>query len=204
MDLQVGGTPEFRVTRTGSVVVNGSTSTYQMHVVGTGSLLALGEESFTTGRQMLFGIDGSGNGEIQSVQQGTSYRNLSINPLGGNVGIATSSPTSTLHANGSVAKAITTKTATYTLTSSDHTVIFNLNGNATANLPDATTCTGRIYMIKINRTNTTDTLTIDPNGTQTIDGFTTYALQCQYAVIIQSDGSNWQILGDFANGTNCL
>jgi len=204
MDLQVGGTPEFRVTRTGNVVVNGSTSTYQMHVVGTGSLLALGEESFTTGRQMLFGIDGSGNGEIQSVQQGTSYRNLSINPLGGNVGIATSSPTSTLHANGSVAKAITTKTATYTLTSSDHTVIFNLNGNATANLPDATTCTGRIYMIKINRTNTTDTLTIDPNGTQTIDGFTTYALQCQYAVIIQSDGSNWQILGDFANGTNCL
>ena len=204
MDLQVGGTPEFRVTRTGNVVVNGSTSTYQMHVVGTGSLLALGEESFTTGRQMLFGIDGSGNGEIQSVHQGTSYRNLSINPLGGNVGIATSSPTSTLHANGSVAKAITTKTATYTLTSSDHTVIFNLNGNATANLPDATTCTGRIYMIKINRTNTTDTLTIDPNGTQTIDGFTTYALQCQYAVIIQSDGSNWQILGDFANGTNCL
>jgi hypothetical protein len=204
MDLQVGGTPEFRVTRTGNVVVNGSTSTYQMHVVGTGSLLALGEESFTTGRQMLFGIDGSGNGEIQSVHQGTSYRNLALNPLGGNVGIATSSPTSTLHANGSVAKAITTKTATYTLTSSDHTVIFNLNGNATANLPDATTCTGRIYMIKINRTNTTDTLTIDPNGTQTIDGFTTYALQCQYAVIIQSDGSNWQILGDFANGTNCL
>ncbi len=204
MDLQVGGTPEFRVTRTGNVVVNGSTSTYQMHVVGTGSLLALGEESFTTGRQMLFGIDGSGNGEIQSVQQGTSYRNLSINPLGGNVGIATSSPTSTLNVNGSVAKAITTKTATYTLTSSDHTVIFNLNGNATANLPDATTCTGRIYMIKINRTNTTDTLTIDPNGTQTIDGFTTYALQCQYAVTIQSDGSNWQIVGDFGAGLNCL
>jgi len=99
MDLQVGGTPEFRVTRTGNVVVNGSTSTYQMHVVGTGSLLALGEESFTTGRQMLFGIDGSGNGEIQSVQQGTSYRNLSLNPLGGNVGIATSSPTSTLSVN---------------------------------------------------------------------------------------------------------
>jgi hypothetical protein len=204
MDLQVGGTPEFRVTRTGNVVVNGSTSTYQMHVVGTGSLLALGEESFTTGRQMLFGIDGSGNGEIQSVHQGTSYRNLALNPLGGNVGIATSSPTSTLHANGSVAKAITTKTATYTLTSSDHTVIFNLNGNATANLPDATTCTGRIYMIKINRTNTTDTLTIDPNGTQTIDGFTTYALQCQYAVTIQSDGSNWQIVGDFGAGLNCL
>lgn len=122
----------------------------------------------------------------------------------GYVGINQGTPTSMFHVQGSIAPAITTKTATYTLTGDDHTVIFNLNGNATANLPDATTCTGRIYVIKINRTNVADTLTIDPNGAQTIDGFASYGLQCQYAVTIQSDGSNWQIVGDFGAGLNCL
>ena len=123
---------------------------------------------------------------------------------GGNVGINTQTPNSTFDVAGSVAAAIAIKTATYTLTSSDYTVVFDLNGNATANLPDATTCKGRIYVIKINRTNVSDVLTIDPNGAQTIDGNATYDLQCQQAITIQSDGSNWRIIGDFLGGLNCL
>jgi hypothetical protein len=90
------------------------------------------------------------------------------------------------------------------LDATDYTVVFDLNGNATANLPDATTIPGRIYVIKINRTNVGDTLTIDPNGAQTIDGAATLAIQCQYAVTIQSDGTNWRIIGDYAQGINCL
>jgi hypothetical protein len=109
-----------------------------------------------------------------------------------------------LHVAGSLRLPITTKTATYTLDASDYTVVFDLNGNATANLPDATTIPGRIYVIKINRTSVTDTLTIDPNGAQTIDGNATIAIQCQYAVTIQSDGTNWRIIGDYAQGLNCL
>jgi len=91
--------------------------------------------------------------------------------------------------------------ATYTATTSDDYFINITTGTFTLNLPTAATPYGQVYVIK---NSGTGTITVDPNGTQTIDGFTTYALQCQYAVIIQSDGSNWQILGDFANGTNCL
>lgn len=122
----------------------------------------------------------------------------------GDFAIGATSANSKLHVAGSLRLPITTKTGTYTLDATDYTVVFNLNGNATANLPDATTIPGRIYVIKINRTNVADTLTIDPNGAQTIDGNGTIAIQCQYAVTIQSDGTNWRIIGDYAQGLNCL
>jgi hypothetical protein len=122
----------------------------------------------------------------------------------GDFAIGATSANSKLHVAGSLRLPITTKTTTYTLDATDYTVVFNLNGNATANLPDATTISGRIYVIKINRTNVGDTLTIDPNGAQTIDGAATLAIQCQYAVTIQSDGTNWRIIGDYAQGLNCL
>ena len=122
----------------------------------------------------------------------------------GNVGIGTTSPSSTLHTNGSVAAKYVSKTATYTLDATDYTVVFNVSSAVTANLPDATTCTGRIYVIKVNNTTNTSAVTIDPNGAQTIDGNATYAIQCQYGIMIQSDGSNWRIIADFGAGLNCL
>jgi hypothetical protein len=123
---------------------------------------------------------------------------------GGYVGINEQSPNSYLHVKGSLRLPIAIKTATYTLTADDYTVVFDLNGNATANLPDATTIPGRIYVIKINRTNVANTLTIDPNGAQTIDGNATLDLQCQQAITIQSDGTNWRVIGDYLGGLNCL
>jgi hypothetical protein len=123
---------------------------------------------------------------------------------GGYVGINEQAPNSYLHVKGSLRLPIAIKTATYTLTADDYTVVFDLNGNATANLPDATTIPGRIYVIKINRTSVSDILTIDPNGAQTIDGNATLDLQCQQAITIQSDGTNWRVIGDYLGGLNCL
>ena len=41
----------------------------------------------------------------------------------------------------------------------------------------------------------TNTLTIDPNSTETIDGSTTFALNVQYqSITIVTDGSNWFII----------
>jgi hypothetical protein len=121
--------------------------------------------------------------------------------LGGNVGIGTDSPSSKLQILGSVAAPHTTKSANYTLDATDFTVGFDCASSRTANLPDATTCAGRIYVIYHYNTGMLGSryVTIDPNGSQTINGLTTFSLQYTYdfsSVIIQSNGSNWIIISD--------
>lgn len=77
-----------------------------------------------------------------------------------------------------------------TLSWSHHTVL--VNTTTEINLPSASTCTGREYIIK---NVGTGTVTIDPNGTQTIDGATTHVLDAQWEYVrIQSDGANWVII----------
>jgi hypothetical protein len=54
--------------------------------VATGTIVRLGEQSGTTGKQFLIGIDGtSGRTELQSVWQGTGFTSLALQPSGGNV-----------------------------------------------------------------------------------------------------------------------
>jgi hypothetical protein len=198
-----------------------STSSYSNFIVDTdnGISYRLQMVGFgTTASGTLIGINRAGNGflvksggllgigtrDANSLVFGTNETERMRITSGGYVGINEQTPNSYLHVKGSLRLPIAIKTATYTLTADDYTVVFDLNGNATANLPDATTIPGRIYVIKINRTNVADTLTIDPNGTQTIDGNATLDLQCQYAVTIQSDGTNWRVIGDYSFGLNCL
>jgi len=102
--------------------------------------------------------------------------------------------------SGSVSTPHTTKTANYTLTETDYTVGFDCASNRTAILPDATTCAGRIYVIYQYNTNLgARSVTLDGNGSQTINGLTTYNLlgYCDYSsVMIQSNGSNWIIIAN--------
>jgi hypothetical protein len=102
--------------------------------------------------------------------------------------------------SGSVSLPHTTKSANYTLTDSDYTVGFDCASNRTATLPDATTCAGRIYVIYQYNTNLgARSVTLDGNGSQTINGLTTYNLlgYCDYSsVMIQSNGSNWIIIAN--------
>ena len=123
---------------------------------------------------------------------------LVVDATNNRVGVGTNAPTSSLHVVGSVTKSHTTKTANYTMTESDYTVLCDTtSGGFTISLPAASGCSGRIYVIKkITGNSGTNNITIDPNGSETIDGATTYALQCRSNVIIQSDGSNWWILAE--------
>jgi hypothetical protein len=132
------------------------------------------------------------------VVDGNSER-MRINS-GGNVLIGTGSANSKLQVAGSFATPHTTKSANYTLDATDYTVGFDCASNRTANLPDATTCAGRIYVIYQYNTNTgTRYVTIDPNGSQTINGLTTVNFQSYgdfSSLMIQSTGSNWVIISD--------
>jgi hypothetical protein len=188
-DANTTGNNALIITRSGTTLSN-------MQLMPDGGNVGIGTSTIGSRLQV------NGNAAIgYSASTAAPSNGLAVS---GDVSIGTNTANSKLHVAGSLRLPITTKTATYTLDATDYTVVFDLNGNATANLPDATTIPGRIYVIKINRTSVTDTLTIDPNGAQTIDGNATIAIQCQYAVTIQSDGTNWRIIGDYAQGLNCL
>jgi hypothetical protein len=100
-----------------------------------------------------------------------------------------------------------TKSANYTLDATDYTVGFDCASNRTATLPDATTCQGRIYVIyQYNTGSGARSVTLDGNGSQTINGVTTYSLSpfCEYSsVMIQSNGANWIIISSNFT-TDCL
>ena len=88
-----------------------------------------------------------------------------------------------------------TVTGDYTAAGYTTILVNNSAADATITLPSASSSNERIYNIK--KINSTDTykVIIDGDGSETIDGATTYNLYLQYeSVKIQSDGSNWHIL----------
>jgi hypothetical protein len=106
--------------------------------------------------------------------------------------------TDQLQVNGSIQgngfdQAYTARTTTYTATTSDY-FIDCTTGTFTVNLFTAVGNTGRILIIK---NSGTGTITVDPNGSQTIDGATTQTLSTQWSrVHIISDGANWKIISN--------
>jgi hypothetical protein len=82
-----------------------------------------------------------------------------------------------------------------TLTTTDYTELVDCSSGArTITLPTAASASGRVYVIKkIDATG--NAVTIDGDGSETIDGATTQTLSSQYdAMMIQSDGTEWWIL----------
>lgn len=97
---------------------------------------------------------------------------------------------SELEVTGGVIMAYVAKTANYTLTSTDYTVDCT-SGTFTVTLPTAVGCTGKIYNIK----NTgTGVITIEGDGTETIDGSLFQTLIQWENLTVQSTGSAWIIL----------
>lgn len=95
-------------------------------------------------------------------------------------------------------KSIASKTAAYTATSADYTISCDATSAAfTVTLPAAASVEnhGRIYVIKKTDASV-NAVTVDANASETIDGATTYSLLTQWkSVTIQSNGTNWLVLG---------
>lgn len=89
-------------------------------------------------------------------------------------------------------------TTTYTVTTADHTIAANATTAAfPVNLPDVTTVPAG-FKCEIKKTDSsTHAVTVTPNGVQTIEGASNYALSAQNKfVAIRGDGtSNWEIFG---------
>jgi hypothetical protein len=107
------------------------------------------------------------------------------------VGIGTTTPVSTLDVRGSISGAYKAFSSATTAAIADNQLVFTGVSAATLTLPDATTCTGRVYWVKNTSTNAS-VLTIATTASQKIDGLSTWTLpQTNKAVSLFSNGANW-------------
>lgn len=97
---------------------------------------------------------------------------------------------------GSGTLTIASKAAAYTTLTTDDVILCDASGGAfTITLHTASGNTGDQIMIKKTDSDVTEPVTIDGDGTETIDGVTTQLLYDQNeSVTLVSDGTNWQIL----------
>lgn len=114
--------------------------------------------------------------------------------------VLSTSPTFTTPILGSatttgLSTAIVTKTGTYTATTADFTILCDATtGSFSVNLPAAASNSGRIYNVK-KIDSSANTVTIDPNASETIDGASTKVINTQYVNIqFQCNGTAWYTL----------
>jgi len=100
-------------------------------------------------------------------------------------------------ASGAMSGAVVSKTGDYTLTTSDDIVLADpTSASFTLTLPTAVGVQGKRYKIKSIGTDDSRPVILDPDGSETIDGFTTYNIYGQdTAIEVVSDNSNWEIVG---------
>jgi hypothetical protein len=92
---------------------------------------------------------------------------------------------------------VVTKTADYTMTGGEGIILIDAGSdNMTVTLPTAAGREGQKYIVKVLDMLSGQSVYVDANGSETIDGGATYAFTADYqAITVVSDGSNWHIVG---------
>jgi len=140
-----------RIDSSGRLGLGTSSPNYQLHVTTD---FAVGASGFN--QQLTFSND-----TIQSLLLGTGYTPLKLNPLGGNVGIGTSSPTESVHTAGAL-RVTGTQTTAGTGIYLDQT---SGVGNVSVYGPDVSTQgTFRVYTATSNGGTGSVKLTVDSSG----------------------------------------
>jgi len=120
----------------------------------------------------------------------STYKDILYLNGSGNVGVGIASPVSLLDVSGSFGKKVTAASTGLTLDVT-HSIV-NCTGTFTVTLPQASTCTGRIYTIN---NISTGVITIDAYSTELIDGVQTKTIPTQWSsYTIQSNGTSWKIM----------
>lgn len=170
-------TNNYAIKSTGNVLITGTT--LQFKAGGTAQIGSFDNNTFglysnSIQRQLI-----DSNGNIYFGASGITP--LSKVDMGGSLGINLSSTSIDI-----------------TLDNTYYTIKVDASGaNRTITLPAASGCSRRIYVIK-KIDNSANTVTIDGNATETIDGALTKIVNTQYAgYAIQSDGTNWNIIASF-------
>jgi hypothetical protein len=140
----------------------------------------------------------SGNIEIlrSTAAGGAPTTNVATISTGGNFGVGHGSgtPSSLFHVLGAIATAFAAKTSNYTVTATDSVLSGDCtSGNLTFTRPAAASIAGRRYTFK-RIDGSGNSVIVDGNSSETIDGAATKTLTTQWAAItIISNGTNWLI-----------
>ena len=88
-----------------------------------------------------------------------------------------------------------TVTAAYRAQGTDYTIRVDASAGAvTVSLPEAAALRGKVLVVK-KVDSSANAVTIDPAGSETIDGASTVSISTQYhSYVIQSSGSSWDVL----------
>lgn len=82
----------------------------------------------------------------------------------------------------------------YAVASTDYVILYDpTGGNSTVNLPSAASSSGRVLNVKHSSVSG-NTVTIDGNAAETIDGSLTLVLNSFQSAVLLCDGSNWYVL----------
>ena len=143
--------------------------------------------------RFIIGTPGTGN-------TAGSFGNIFLAENGGNVIVGGTAPDSLFEVDGPVGLAIQTVTGNTTLDNTHSTLLVNASGNVVIALPTAASAynntddIGRVYLVKKIDADA-DTVTLDGNGAELIDGAATAVITVQWESIeFQSNGTSWYIL----------
>jgi hypothetical protein len=155
-------------------------------IYGTGTHSATSRKVFTRA-----GSSQSGNMWEWQNNAGTA---LTVIDASGFIGQGVATPLSSFDSTGSIGLNVVTLSADTTLDNTHYLVNVDASGgNKTITLPAAAGVTRRIYIIK-KSDSSGNTVTIDANGAETIDGATTKVVNTQFAgYTIQCNGTSWMI-----------
>lgn len=172
------------------------TADTRLRITATG---LVGIRMGTTSPTAVLQVRGQGTTTNELVKFANSADNARLIILdSGLSGFSTAVPTSTVHITGSFATRVQTITGATTLDSTYSTILCDAtSAGFTVTLPAATGCSGRIYNIK-KIDSTGNTVTIDGDSAETIDGAATKVINTQYSgYTIQSNGTSWYIIAVF-------
>jgi hypothetical protein len=183
--LQAGtGTSNTTGTAPSNSVKLGTATTGVSSVSSVNVLRSSGRQAFVRGEDMVHGAPGSGRSVNIGAWNATA---------GDGFEVFGTIPSGALPSGGSLSSQ-TTQTANYTALSTDYFIFGDAtSASITINLPTAVGIAGKVYIIKkIDATG--NTVTIDANSTQTLDGALTIVIGTQYASFsIVSNGANWYV-----------
>lgn len=171
---------------------------------GTDAYVATNEAGAGVGRNLLVGTRGADAGDLKFITGDTARWTISFasprsliptTDAGQDLG-SLSLHVRTVHGGGGQSRASqTVSTSPFTVNENHSLLDVTASGGAiTTNLPAATSVPGALFWIR-KTDSTTNTVTIDADGSDTIDGAGTLVLRRQFdSVLLQARGAAWSVL----------